>query len=115
MHALLLSLARDFGALTSAFYTSSLGTATVSTPFSIATFTPATFVFSGSWERLRNLSVDLSTLCHVSLFSSFSLLCSPLIWRILLWPESTTNFMGINELPSPVGKNQEERREGERR
>ncbi|RWR97332.1 hypothetical protein CKAN_02676000 [Cinnamomum micranthum f. kanehirae] len=77
-------------ALMSGFLTCSLGTVTVSTPFSIAAFTSSTLAFSGNLNRLRNLPLLLSTRCHLSFFSSFSLLLSPLIYRTL--PSSSSTF-----------------------
>ncbi|CAN1167062.1 hypothetical protein LINPERPRIM_LOCUS34581, partial [Linum perenne] len=66
-------------ALTSGFLTSTFGTVTVSTPFSIAAFTSSIFAFSGSLNLLTNFPLLLSTLCHVSFLSSFSTFLSPLI------------------------------------
>ncbi|VFQ82571.1 unnamed protein product [Cuscuta campestris] len=76
--------------LTSGFFTSSLGTVTVSTPFSMDAFTWSNFAFSGSRNRRRNLPLLRSRRCHLSSFSSFSLLLSPLICKIL--PSSTSTF-----------------------
>ncbi|WVZ56397.1 hypothetical protein U9M48_006936 [Paspalum notatum var. saurae] len=69
--------------LTSGFLASSLGTVTVSTPFSMDALICSVFAFSGSLNRRRNLPLLRSTLCHLSFFSSCSLLRSPLIWRTL--------------------------------
>ncbi|KAJ8639055.1 hypothetical protein MRB53_015749 [Persea americana] len=77
-------------ALTSGIFTCSLGTVTVSTPFSIAAFTSSTLAFSGNLNRLRNLPLLLSTRCHLSFFSSCSLFLSPLICRTL--PSSSSTF-----------------------
>uniref|UniRef100_A0A453LS55 Uncharacterized protein n=1 Tax=Aegilops tauschii subsp. strangulata TaxID=200361 RepID=A0A453LS55_AEGTS len=68
--------------LTSGF----LGTVTVSTPFSMDALTCSTLASSGS----RNLPLLRSTRCQVSVFSSCSLLCSPLIQSTL--PSSTSTF-----------------------
>lgn len=76
--------------LTSGLFTSSLGTVTVRTPFSMVALTCSTLAFSGSRNRLKNLPLLLSTRCHLSFFSSFSLLLCPLIWRTL--PSSTSTF-----------------------
>ncbi|KAJ8639059.1 hypothetical protein MRB53_015753 [Persea americana] len=76
-------------ALTSGIFTCSLGTVTVSTPFSIAAFTSSTLAFSGNLNRLRKLSLLLSTRCHLSFFSSYSLFLSPLICRTLPYSSST--------------------------
>ncbi|KAJ7947013.1 Proline transporter 1 [Quillaja saponaria] len=70
-------------ALASGFLTSSLGTVTVRTPFSIEALTRSTFAFSGSLNLLKNFPLLLSTRCHVSFLSSFSTFLSPLIWRTL--------------------------------
>uniref|UniRef100_A0A7C9D9Y3 Uncharacterized protein n=1 Tax=Opuntia streptacantha TaxID=393608 RepID=A0A7C9D9Y3_OPUST len=75
---------------TSGFFSSTLGTVTVSTPFSIAAFTSSILAFSGRRNRRRNLPLARSTRCHLSFFSSCSLVLSPLIWRIL--PSSTSTF-----------------------
>ncbi|KAJ6790977.1 18.1 kDa class I heat shock protein-like isoform X1 [Iris pallida] len=83
--------------LTSGFLTTSLGTVTVSTPFSIAAFTWSTFAFSGRRNLLRNFPLLLSTRCHLSFFSSCSLLLSPLIWRTL--PSSTSTFTSSFLIP----------------
>ncbi|KAK2975661.1 hypothetical protein RJ640_025957 [Escallonia rubra] len=77
-------------ALTSGFFPSSLGTVTVSTPFSMAAFTWSILAFSGSLNRRTNLPLLLSTRCHLSVFSSCSLLRSPLTWITL--PSSTSTF-----------------------
>ena len=77
-------------ALTSGFLTSALGTVTVRTPFSMAAFTSSTFTFSGNLNRLMNGPLLRSTRCHLSFFSSFSTLLSPLICKIL--PSSTSTF-----------------------
>ncbi|MQM03126.1 hypothetical protein Taro_035901 [Colocasia esculenta] len=77
-------------ALTSGFFTSSLGTVTVSTPFSMEAFTWSTWAFSGSRNRLTKLPPLRSIRCQVSVFSSFSLRLWPLIWRIR--PSSTSTF-----------------------
>ncbi|XBH85837.1 hypothetical protein VPH35_073645 [Triticum aestivum] len=76
--------------LTSGFLASSLGTVTVSTPFSMDAFTCSALAFSGSLNLRRNLPLLRSTRCHVSVFSSCSLFRSPLIWRML--PSSTSTF-----------------------
>ncbi|KAG0551796.1 hypothetical protein BDA96_01G453900 [Sorghum bicolor] len=64
---------------TSGFLTSSLGTVTVSTPFSMAALICSVLAFSGSRNLRRNLPLLRSTRCQVSVFSSCSLLRSPLI------------------------------------
>ena len=77
-------------ALTSGFLTSALGTITVRTPFSMPAFTSSTFTFSGNLNHRMNLPLLRSTRCHLSFFSSFSMLLSPLICSIL--PSSTSTF-----------------------
>ena len=84
------ALARDLDAFTSAFFTSSFGTVTVSTPFSRLALTSSIFAFSGNLNRRRNLPLLLSTRCHLSFFSSCSVLLSPLICSTL--PSSTSTF-----------------------
>jgi len=69
--------------LTSGFLTSSFGTVTVRTPFSIEAFTSFTFAFSGNLNLLTNFPLLRSTRCHFSFLSSFSTFLSPLIWRTL--------------------------------
>uniref|UniRef100_A0A0A8YU32 Uncharacterized protein n=1 Tax=Arundo donax TaxID=35708 RepID=A0A0A8YU32_ARUDO len=76
--------------LTSGFLASSLGTVTVSTPFSNDALICSVLAFSGSRNRRRNLPLLRSTRCHLSFFSSCSLLRSPLIWRTL--PSSISTF-----------------------
>ena len=76
-------------ALTSGFLTSSLGTVTVKTPFSILALTWSSFAFPGNLNLLKNFPLDLSTLCHLSFFSSLSLLLSPLICKTLPSSNST--------------------------
>jgi len=76
-------------ALTSAFLTSSLGTVTVRTPFSIEAFTSFIFAFSGNLNLLMNFPLLRSTRCHLSSLSSFSTFRSPLIWRTLSSSTST--------------------------
>jgi len=70
-------------AFTSGFLTSSFGTVTVRTPFSIEAFTLSTFAFSGNLNLLKNFPLLRSTRCHLSFLSSFSTFLSPLIWRTL--------------------------------
>nr|CAB3496390.1 unnamed protein product [Digitaria exilis] len=77
-------------ALTSGFLASSLGTVTVSTPFSMDALICSVLAFSGSLNLRRNLPLLRSTRCHWSFFSSRSLLRSPLIWRTL--PSSISTF-----------------------
>ena len=77
-------------ALTSGFFSSTLGTVTVSTPFSMLALTSSIFAFWGNLNLLKNLPLLLSTRCHFSFFSSCSLFLSPLIWRTL--PSSTSTF-----------------------
>ncbi|CAL9085514.1 unnamed protein product [Musa acuminata var. zebrina] len=76
--------------LISGFLTPSLGTVTVSTPFSMAAFTCSTLAFSGRRNLRRNLPQLRSTRCQVSVFSSCSRLRSPLIWRTR--PSSTSTL-----------------------
>ena len=76
-------------ALISAFFTSSFGTVIVSTPFSMLALTSSVLVFSGNLNLQRNFTLLLSMRCHLSFFSSYSLLLSPLIWRSLLFSTST--------------------------
>ena len=77
-------------AFTSAFFTSSFGTVTVSKPFSRLALTSSIFAFSGNLNRRRNLPLLLSTRCHLSFFYSCSVLLSPLICSTL--PSSTSTF-----------------------
>uniref|UniRef100_A0A453IF28 Uncharacterized protein n=1 Tax=Aegilops tauschii subsp. strangulata TaxID=200361 RepID=A0A453IF28_AEGTS len=76
--------------LTSGFLASSLGTVTVSTPFSMDAFTCSALALSGRRNLRRNLPLLRSTRCQVSVFSSCSFFRSPLIWRML--PSSTSTF-----------------------
>ncbi|BAF11577.1 Os03g0267100 [Oryza sativa Japonica Group] len=76
--------------LTSGFLGSSLGTVTVSTPFSMDALICSGLVFSGRRNLRRNLPLLRSTRCHLSDFSSCSLLRSPLICRML--PSSTSTL-----------------------
>jgi len=75
---------------TSGFFTSSFGTVTVSTPFSIEALTSLTLAFSGSRKRRRKLPLLRSTRCHFSFLSSFSFVLCPLIWSTL--PSSISTF-----------------------
>ena len=77
-------------ALTLAVFTSSFGTITVNTPFSMQALTSSILAFSSNPNLRRNLPLLFSTWCHLSFFSSCSLLLSPLIWSIL--PSSTSTF-----------------------
>ena len=70
-------------ALTSAFFTSSFGTVIVRTSFSMLTLTLFVLAFFGNLNLQRNFTLLLSMRCHLSLFSSYSLLLSPLIWKTL--------------------------------
>ncbi|KAJ6897054.1 hypothetical protein NC651_023060 [Populus alba x Populus x berolinensis] len=63
--------------------TSSLGTVTVRTPFSIEALIWSILAFSGSRNLLENLPLLRSTRCHVSFLSSFSTFLCPLIWSTL--------------------------------
>ena len=75
-------------ALTLGFFTSSFGTVTVSTPFSMLALTSSIFAFSGSLNLRRNFPLLLSIWCHFPFLSSCSLLLSPLIWSTR--PSSTS-------------------------
>ena len=75
---------------TSAFFTSSFGTVTVSTPLSMLALTSFVLAFSSNLNLRRNFPLLLSMRCHLSFFSSWSLLLSPLIWNTL--PSSTSTF-----------------------
>ena len=81
----------------SGFFTSILGTVTVSTPFSMLAFTSSTFAFSGSLNLLMNFPLLRSILCHLSFFSSCSLLLSPLICRTP--PSSISTFTSSFLIP----------------
>lgn len=58
--------------------------------FSMLAFTSSILAFSGKRNLRRKLPWLLSSRCHCSFFSSFSLLLCPLIWRIL--PSSTSTL-----------------------
>uniref|UniRef100_A0A453L0F8 Uncharacterized protein n=1 Tax=Aegilops tauschii subsp. strangulata TaxID=200361 RepID=A0A453L0F8_AEGTS len=77
-------------AFTSGFFTSALGTVTVSTPFSSPAFTSSTLAPSGRRKRLTNLPLLRSTRCHLSFLSSFSFVRSPLTTSTL--PSSTSTL-----------------------
>uniref|UniRef100_A0A2P2IR20 Heat-shock protein n=1 Tax=Rhizophora mucronata TaxID=61149 RepID=A0A2P2IR20_RHIMU len=64
-------------AFTSGLLTSTLGTVTVRTPFSIEALTWSTLAFSGSRNLLRNLPLLRSMRYQVSFLSSFSTFLSP--------------------------------------
>nr|ACU16052.1 unknown [Glycine max] len=75
---------------TSGFLSGTLGTITVSTPFSIEAFTSSTLASSGNQNFLWNFPRPLSTRCHFSFLSSFSTLLSPLMFNTR--PSSTSTF-----------------------
>ena len=76
--------------LTSGFFTSTLGTVTVRTPFSIEALIWSIFAFSGSLNLLKNFPLLRYNLCLVSFFSSFSTFLSLLIYSTL--SSSTSTF-----------------------
>uniref|UniRef100_A0A0A0KSC0 Uncharacterized protein n=1 Tax=Cucumis sativus TaxID=3659 RepID=A0A0A0KSC0_CUCSA len=83
--------------LISGFFSSILGTITVRTPFSMLAFTSSTLAFSGSLNLLMNFPQLRSILCHLSFFSSCSLLLSPLICKTL--PSSTSTLTSSFLIP----------------
>uniref|UniRef100_A0A9I9EJJ8 Uncharacterized protein n=1 Tax=Cucumis melo TaxID=3656 RepID=A0A9I9EJJ8_CUCME len=83
--------------LISGFFPSTLGTATVRTPFSMLAFTSSTLAFSGSLNLLMNCPLLRSIPMLFVVFSCCSLLLYPLICRTL--PSSTLTLTSCLLIP----------------